>query len=124
MSAVHGVFGGWTASDIVAPVQDIANLVMAIYGPPSELSLISQENITMMTDIKNFYGFATFLLFDFTGQPTDGPVDYGTCYGHLGATYGWNSLGAPRRGRPGGEGARAARAAPTDWRLSLLQDCG
>ena len=45
-----------------------------------------------MTDFKNFYGFATFLLFDFTGQPTDGPHDYGTCYGHLGATYGWNSL--------------------------------
>lgn len=92
VSKVHGVFGGWTASDIVAPVQDIANLAMAIYGPQSDLSLVTPDNITMMTDIKNFYGFATFLLFDFTGQPTDGPHDYGTCYGHLGATYGWNSL--------------------------------
>jgi hypothetical protein len=42
-----------------------------------------------------FYGFATFLLSEFTGMPTDTPpgvVDYGTCWGHLGATYGWNSV--------------------------------
>ena len=39
--------------------------------------------------------FATFLLSDFTGRPTDVPppeVDEGTCWGHLGATYGWNSV--------------------------------
>lgn len=33
MKDVHGVFGGWTASDIVAPVQDIADLAYDIYGP-------------------------------------------------------------------------------------------
>ena len=31
--------------------QDIANLAMAIYGPQSELSLISPENITMCNDV-------------------------------------------------------------------------
>jgi len=39
--------------------------------------------------------FATFLLSEFTGQPTDvkpPAVDEGTCWGHLGATYGWNSV--------------------------------
>ena len=46
-----------------------------------------------MTNWSSFYGFATFLLDSYTGQPTDGPgVDYGTCVGHLGATYGWNSM--------------------------------
>jgi len=93
VSAVHGVFGGWTASDIVSPVQDISDLAYDIYGPQHDSSLVSPENITMMTGGSDFYGFATFLLSDFTGQPTDSPdVDYGTCWGHLGATYGWNSV--------------------------------
>jgi hypothetical protein len=45
--------------------------------------------------MQGFYGFATFLLSPFTGMPTDvapGKIDYGTCWGHLGATYGWNSV--------------------------------
>jgi len=50
----------------------------------------------MMTNqSQGFYGFATFLLSEFTGQPTDvkpPAVDEGTCWGHLGATYGWNSV--------------------------------
>ena len=75
------MFGGWTASDIVSPVQDIADLAFDIYGPQHDSSLVSQENITMMTSGSDFYGFATFLLSDFTGQPTDSPdVDYGTCW--------------------------------------------
>eukprot|EP00035_Acanthoeca_spectabilis_P034264 m.28043 g.28043 ORF g.28043 m.28043 type:complete len:482 (-) comp6497_c0_seq1:1595-3040(-) len=96
VSEVHGVFGGWTASDIVGPVQDIADLGYAIYGPRSETSLITPENISMMVDPRqSFYGFATFLLSEFTGRPTDPTppsVDEGTCWGHLGATYGWNSV--------------------------------
>lgn len=92
VSAVHGVFGGWTASDIVAPVQDIADLAFDIYGPESADSLVTREDVQMMTNTSRFYGFSTFLLSEFTGQPTDAPVDYGTCWGHLGATYGWNSV--------------------------------
>ena len=95
VDAVHGVFGGWTASDIVAPVQDIADLVFDIYGPRSPSSLVAPSDIAMMTNAsQGFYGFATFLLSDFTGMPTDGPPpDLSSCWGHLGATYGWNSLG-------------------------------
>ena len=95
VSNVHGVFAGWTASDLVAPVADVADLAFAIYGPRSPLSVITPENITMMTNWSSFYGFATFLLYDFTGQPADvpeGEPNYGVCWGHLGATYGWNSV--------------------------------
>ena len=91
VSAVHGVFGGWSASDIVAPVADIAQLAFDIFGPQSASSLVSAENISMMVNAsQEWYGFATFLLSAFTGMPTDAPtgVDYGTCWGHLGATYG------------------------------------
>lgn len=50
--------GGWTASDIVGPVQDIADLGYAIYGPRSETSLITPENISMMVDPRqSFYGY-------------------------------------------------------------------
>lgn len=93
---VHGVFGGWTASDLVAPVMDVADLAFDIYGPQSDSSLVSAADIAMMVNKSQvWYGFATFLLNAFTGLPTDAPppaVDYGTCYGHLGATYGWNSV--------------------------------
>jgi CubicO group peptidase (beta-lactamase class C family) len=96
VNKVHGVFGGWTASDIVAPVQDIADLAYDIYGEQSSTSLVTQAEVEMMTNkSQGFYGFATFLLSPFTGMPTDvpaGKVNYGTCWGHLGATYGWNSL--------------------------------
>eukprot|EP00040_Diaphanoeca_grandis_P003591 m.25333 g.25333 ORF g.25333 m.25333 type:complete len:486 (-) comp14960_c0_seq1:458-1915(-) len=91
VSAVHGVFAGWTASDIVAPVGDIAQLAYAIYGDRGPNAIVTPANVSMMTK-GDFYGFSTFLLSEFTGQPTDGPHDYGTCWGHLGATYGWNSV--------------------------------
>ena len=79
----------------MAASQDIADLAFAIYGPRSDTSLVTPANITMMTNTSAFYGFATFVLSDFTGQPNDAPPpspDYGTCWGHLGATYGWNSV--------------------------------
>ena len=47
---MHGVFGGWTASDIVAPVQDIADLAYDIYGPAE--ALVSRENVSMMVHDK------------------------------------------------------------------------
>ncbi len=80
VSNIHGVFGGWTASDIVAPVQDIADLAYGIYGlfftfgdsfciatitcldinaiirPRSSFSLVTPENIVMMTNWSSFYG--------------------------------------------------------------------
>ena len=92
---VHGVFAGWSASDLVAPVQDVADLCHAIYAvsPATDASqLVTGGDVRMMTNSSHFYGFATFLLPGYSGQPTDGPQygapDYGTIYGHLGATYG------------------------------------
>ena len=88
---VHGVFAGWTASDLVAPVADVAAMAHALYADPSQL--VAQADVAMMTNAsQGFYGFATFLLSGYSGQPTDGPVDYGSLWGHLGATYGYNSM--------------------------------
>ena len=92
---VHGVFAGWTASDLVAPVQDVADLAHALYQRPHS-ALLRDGDVEMMTNASwGFYGFATFLLSSYSGQPTDAPAgqpDYGTLWGHLGATYGYNSM--------------------------------
>ena len=37
VSGVAGVFGGWTAADLVATSADLATLVDDIYGPNYEL---------------------------------------------------------------------------------------
>jgi hypothetical protein len=50
VNKVHGVFAGWTASDIVAPVQDIADLAFDIYGDQSRTSLVTQAEVEMMTN--------------------------------------------------------------------------
>jgi len=86
---VSGVFSGWTASDIVAPVAAVANLTWEVYGPPH--SIVPKEYVRQMipkpTDV---YGLATFNLRQNTGQPGK----YGIAYGHLGATYGYQSVTA------------------------------
>ena len=49
-----------------------------------------------MIPVSHFYGFATFLLSGYSGQPTDGHPDYGTIWGHLGATCAAPSLSHAR----------------------------
>lgn len=85
---VAGVFGGWTASDIVLNVEDAASLVYDVYG--SEHKLISKGLVEQMYTASNEtgYGLATFNLTRNTGVPGEG----GVAYGHLGATYGYQSI--------------------------------
>ncbi|KAL3931254.1 MAG: hypothetical protein SGPRY_001200 [Prymnesium sp.] len=79
-----GVFGGWTASDLVADASDVAQLGQDVYGP--DYKLISKPLVDMMyaESAETGYGLATFNLSRLT--PND------IAYGHLGATYGYQSL--------------------------------
>jgi len=88
VSAVSGVFAGWTASDLVADAGDIARLVYDVYAPPYKL--VSQKYVEMMYDrsTETGYGLATFNLTHRTGL--HGPD--GVAMGHLGATYGYQSI--------------------------------
>ena len=84
---VTGVFAGWTASDIVGTPSDVARLTWNIYGP--EPTILPKEYADMMasTALARDYGLATFNLARDTGQSGS----YGDAYGHLGATYGYQS---------------------------------
>lgn len=83
---VSGVYSGWSASDFTSSVHDAAEFVYALYGPQEEI--ISKEFIDVMIPKNEFYGFATFNLTRHTGQTGK----YGTAVGHLGATYGYDSI--------------------------------
>jgi CubicO group peptidase (beta-lactamase class C family) len=87
---VDGVFSGWTASDLVGPPRDVAQLLYGIYGPDSALLPADLQAFMVPQSNESFYGFATFNLSSRTGlrQPE------GAAYGHLGATYGYQSIGA------------------------------
>jgi len=90
-SDVNGVFAGWTGSDVFASAPDMAAMINAIYGrtpaiAPRELADL-MANASYTTD---WYGYATFNLNSRTGQPSTSK--YGIAYGHLGATYGYQSV--------------------------------
>lgn len=86
---VDGVFSGWTASDIIAPASAIADLTWEVFGPSP--SIAPKDYVAQMvpreTDI---YGLASHNLGRNTGQTGK----YGVAYGHLGATYGYQSVTA------------------------------
>jgi len=84
VSGVAGVFGGWTASDLVVTASDAAVLAQDVYGPAYKL--VSKPLVDLMYAQSNEtgYGLATFNLTRLT------PHD--VAYGHLGATYGYQSI--------------------------------
>lgn len=88
VSAISGVFAGWTASDLVATVSDAARLTHDIYGPSPKI--IPAELVRTMVPKGNesWYGFATFNLTLRTGVK----APEGVAYGHLGSTYGYQSV--------------------------------
>lgn len=88
VTGADGVLSGWTASDFIATAEAAANLVYEVYGP--DHNLISQAGVDEMTNFgsRGFYGFSTFDLEFTTGQTGA----YGKAYGHLGATYGFDSI--------------------------------
>mmetsp|Transcript_16344 Transcript_16344/g.28656 ORF Transcript_16344/g.28656 Transcript_16344/m.28656 type:complete len:438 (+) Transcript_16344:53-1366(+) len=84
---VKGVFAGWTASNLVADAAAVADLTWEIWGPTS--SVAPKEYIDEMIPKTNaIYGLGAFNIGFQTGQK--GPLGMG--YGHLGATYGYQSL--------------------------------
>jgi CubicO group peptidase (beta-lactamase class C family) len=84
---VSGVFAGWSASDIVGSAGDVAAFGQAVYGQPSRV-LPPTEAKVLVPGKMQFYGFATFNLQWYTGQKGAA----GWVYGHLGATYGYQSV--------------------------------
>eukprot|EP00937_MAST-01D_sp_MAST-1D-sp2_P003223 g3223.t1 len=88
VSSVAGVFGGWTASDLVVDALDAATLADDVYGP--QYKLASKKYVDQMYPASNLtgYGLSTFNLTRLTGL--SGPL--GVAYGHLGATYGYQSI--------------------------------
>lgn len=91
---VKGVFAGWTASNAISSAAAMANMTWEIY---SAYSFAPKEFIDQMKPPKtsfwhpiSIYGMGTFNLDANTGQSGA----YGEGYGHLGATYGYNSISA------------------------------
>jgi len=91
---VHGVFAGWSASDFIGPASAVADLGYALWGNSSTLvpahyrDMMVPKTTGGFTD--RFYGLAAqnVGLIGITGQ--DGAD--GVAYGHLGATYGYDSI--------------------------------
>ena len=85
VSKVAGVFAGWTASDLVGPASDIAELAYLVYAPPYKL--IAKEYVDMMYNTSGLtgYGLATFNLTRRTGlHGPDGRLLPLSCYHCLG----------------------------------------
>lgn len=84
VSNVSGVFGGWTAADFVATAHGAATLVQDVYGPAHALVSAALQARMYAESAETGYGLATFNLTRLT--PND------VAYGHLGATYGYQSV--------------------------------
>jgi CubicO group peptidase (beta-lactamase class C family) len=86
---VHGVFGGWSASDYTSTVGDAAALAYEVYGPKQRIINATYQSV-MVPECQDFciYGFATFNLTQELGQKGA----EGVAYGHLGATYGYQTV--------------------------------
>lgn len=85
---VDGVFSGWTAADMVASPSAVARLYWDIYAPGGRIASNSAKIMATPSGPHVFYGFATFQLTERIGQNNT----YGEAWGHLGATYGYDSI--------------------------------
>lgn len=99
VSSIAGVFGGWTASDLVGPAAVVARLVYDVFGAQGPRLLAAAQVAEMVPKAKpgtsefgSIYGLATFNLsiMGVTGQSLLSP--FSRAYGHLGATYGYDSI--------------------------------
>lgn len=87
--SVHGVLSGWTASDYIATPAAAADFAYDLYSTPHPTSLLPAKWVDQMVPYNSsFYGFATFNLSWSTGVA----LPAGAAYGHLGATYGYQSI--------------------------------
>jgi CubicO group peptidase (beta-lactamase class C family) len=89
---VHGLFSGWTGTNLVASASAVAQLAWEVYGPTH--SFISRESTEQMIpkidhDASQWYGLGTADMSDISGHPVKSR--YGRAYGHAGSTYGYQS---------------------------------
>ena len=92
---VKGVYGGWTASDVTATAAGTARLGYDIFGNAGPRILQPSSVRTMIphnTRHEFPYGFATFNLTQSWGVSSGSKKNYNEAYGHLGATYGYQSV--------------------------------
>jgi hypothetical protein len=87
---VRGVFAGWTASDLTASGGDVAALIYEVYGPNNRIVNKTTQALMYNTSSETGYGLATFNLTGHTGLKNPDPNR--VAYGHLGATYGYQSI--------------------------------
>mmetsp|Transcript_49442 Transcript_49442/g.115611 ORF Transcript_49442/g.115611 Transcript_49442/m.115611 type:complete len:445 (+) Transcript_49442:70-1404(+) len=85
---VDGVFAGWTASNIIATPETIADMAWEIYGPEPSVAPKALVDQMLPATPRSMYGLATFNLAMTTGHNDS----LGVAYGHLGATYGYQSI--------------------------------
>jgi len=85
---VAGVFSGWSASDVVATTSAVAELTWDIHAAHK---VAPKEYADMMIPKEGrIYGMAAHNIASYIGQTGE----YGVAYGHLGATYGYQSVTA------------------------------
>jgi CubicO group peptidase (beta-lactamase class C family) len=82
---VRGDFVGWGSNNMVGTTADVARLAHALYATQA---LLPPALVALMVPTCKFYGLACFNLTQYTGQP----APLGVAYGHVGATYGFQSL--------------------------------
>jgi len=91
VGAVHGVFSGWSASDFTGPPSTVAELGYALWGKSSTLVPERFRDMMIPTPLnKTFYGLASQNVGEMGIAGGEG--DYSIAYGHLGATYGYDSI--------------------------------
>jgi len=85
---VSGVFAGYSAADFVGPPRAVAEIGYALWGSGSRL--VPSKLRDLMVPTTSFYGLASqnVGLMGITG----GESPYNVSYGHLGATYGYDSI--------------------------------
>lgn len=92
---VSGVFAGYSAADFIGSPSAVAEIGYALWGKPStlvpaEFRDLMVPNLTSRDFRNSFYGLASqnVGLMGITG----GKGEYSVNYGHLGATYGYDSI--------------------------------
>jgi len=92
---VSGVFAGYSAADFIGSPSAVAEIGYALWGKPSalvpaEYRDLMVPNLTSHDFRNSFYGLASqnVGLMGITG----GTGEYSVNYGHLGATYGYDSI--------------------------------
>merc|ERR1712008_133975 len=86
--------GGWTAGNVVAPVGAMAAWTEALFGPGEQIVSSSMQQVMRDTRSATMYGFYGIAAFNLSKAASDLPWPDGEAWGHLGSTYGYQSITA------------------------------